>query len=260
MYTRLTKDQTESYLARLAYDGPRRADFDVLARLMNRHSLSIPFENFDVCFLHREPELTVEALFDKFILRRRGGYCFELNGLFAKLLESLGFEIRRCAARIVHGDALPPPAHELLIVRLGEKDYFCDVGFGGPVPLAPIELRYDVPLECISGNRYRFEKRGRLTAVQILGQVGFSDFMLFDETPCDPVDFLPLNAFCAFSPKQPFIHRPMAWLRTPDGKISLDWNVLRIKKGPEMTERVLSSPEEISSAICEYFGISIDQM
>ena len=260
MYARLSTEQTSLYLSRIGYCGPRRADVDVLAELMNLHTLHIPFENFDVCFLRREPELTLEALFDKLILRRRGGYCFELNGLFTYLLESMGFEVRRCAARIVHGPALPPPAHEMLIVCTGGKEYFCDVGFGGPVPRIPMEMRYDAPLSCISGNTYLFEKRGRLTALQILGQDGFSDIMLFDETPCDPVDFLPLNTFCACSPKQPFVHKPMAWLRTPEGKISLDGNTLRIKEGDELAERILSTPEEVVSAISEYFGIDVGHL
>lgn len=259
MYAALSQEQKEKYLSRIGYTGPCIPTYDVLAQLMDRHCSSIPFENLDVYYFHNEPGLTLDELFSKLILHRRGGYCFELNGLFSKLLKALGYDVSACVARIVTGDAFPTPCHETLIVTIDEKRYFCDVGFGGPVPRIPLEIRYDEDLFCISGKKYRFEKQGQFTSLHVLEESGFRKMMLFDETPVDPVDFLPLNAFCAYSPKQPFIHKAMVWIKTPDGRTSLDGNVLRISNAQGTTERILSTFEETSSALIEHFGLDVNR-
>src|SRR5689334_22686545 len=89
----------DSYLARIGYDGPRAPTLPVLRALTAAHTQAIPFENLDV-LLGRRIDLAIDAVFDKLVRRRRGGYCFEQNGLLLQVLQALGFEARPVSARV----------------------------------------------------------------------------------------------------------------------------------------------------------------
>ena len=79
----------DDYLARVGYHGPRAPTLALLSELTAAHTQSIPFENLDV-LLGRRIELGIDAVFDKLVRQRRGGYCFEQNGLFLHVLTALG--------------------------------------------------------------------------------------------------------------------------------------------------------------------------
>lgn len=243
----------DAYLSRIGFSGEIKNDGETLGRLMRAHMQSVPFENLEVYYDKREPQLSTEALFDKIVSNRRGGYCFELNGLFSRLLSSLGFSVSLFAARVVKGGFLSPPSHEVLCVEAEGKRFFCDVGFGGPVPSSPIELTYGKKLRCAEGRCYRFEKREEDTALQLLRNEEISDILIFSETPLDAVDFVPLNAFCAYSPLEPFIHKPMVWKREGEKRLSIDGEIFRDGE----TETKITSREELESLLRERFGMKI---
>src|SRR5467141_2221875 len=90
---------TEAYLERIGYRGPTRPSLNVLRGLHRRHLLSIPFENLDIQ-LHRPIILSEAAFHDKIIKHHHGGFCYELNGLFANLLEEMGFKVSMLSARV----------------------------------------------------------------------------------------------------------------------------------------------------------------
>ena len=120
---------TGEYLSRIGFSGVIGNDVETLGRLMRAHMQRVPFENLEVFFEKREPNLSTAALFEKIVTNRRGGYCFELNGLFSRLLSSLGFSVSLFFARVVKGGFLSPPSHEVLCIEAEGKRYFCDVGF-----------------------------------------------------------------------------------------------------------------------------------
>src|SRR5438046_8483502 len=113
----------------MGYAGPREPGFETLAALHRAHMLSVPFENLDI-HLGRRLVLDREANFEKIVVRRRGGWCYELNGLFGLLLEELGFAVTLLGSRVddSHG-AGSDLAHLLLRVDI-EQPWICDVGFG----------------------------------------------------------------------------------------------------------------------------------
>ena len=120
------------YLTRIGFSGNPEVSLKCLAELMACHQLTVPFENLDV-FMKRKKVLKVEILFERIIEERRGGLCFELNGLFSWLLEELGFSVRRVSAsyfnpkkKEFHGMF----NHMALVVTLGEQEYLTDVGWG----------------------------------------------------------------------------------------------------------------------------------
>src|SRR5215207_9436793 len=121
---------TTAYLKRIDYRGPLAPTAATLRRLQVAHLLSVPFENLSI---HAgEPiVLDEDALFDKIVVRRRGGFCYELNGLFAALLRALGFHVEMLSAGVMSqaGEFGPEFDHMALLVSLAER-WLVDVGFG----------------------------------------------------------------------------------------------------------------------------------
>jgi N-hydroxyarylamine O-acetyltransferase len=122
-----------AYLGRIGYDGPRAATHAVLAEVVLRQALAIPFENIDA-YLGQRVSLDPAVVAQKLVLSGRGGWCFEQNLLLGNALRALGFEVTDLAARVVWGRAADADAartHRLLCVRIQGQQWLADVGFGG---------------------------------------------------------------------------------------------------------------------------------
>ncbi|MBQ6846540.1 MAG: arylamine N-acetyltransferase [Oscillospiraceae bacterium] len=249
-----------AYLNRIGFDGKAIPSLDCLKKLMHCHLMKVPFENLDVFHGHKEPSLEVEAMFEKIVIKRRGGYCFELNGLFSKLLEAVGFSVSSSIARIRFGrDFIPPAAHRVITVKIADKSYFCDVGFGGPVPLEPIEIAYDKVIELKGDRRYKFSREERGTTLLIEKDENFVPVLMFDDFTCDEADFIPLNAFCAYSVYEPFRKKQMLWKLTENGRCSIDGDVLRLSENGKTSEMRLATEAELRNAFEKYFGIVYEE-
>ena len=120
----------DRYLERIGFTGKPEVSLECLNAILVAHHRSVPFENIDVCDLGRRLDLSPEALFDKIVVRRRGGYCFELNGAFLYLLKALGFEVTPCYCRSIREGKLGGISHRGVLVYLGGRTYFTDVGYG----------------------------------------------------------------------------------------------------------------------------------
>jgi N-hydroxyarylamine O-acetyltransferase len=119
----------EDYLQRLGYNGDRIPNAETLRNLHHAHLLAVPFENLDI-HLGRPIVLDEKSLYEKIVRRRRGGFCYEANGLFAALLRELGFNVALLSARVMDGGKLGPEFdHLTLLVQLEER-WLADVGFG----------------------------------------------------------------------------------------------------------------------------------
>ena len=134
----------EAYLQRINYDGEITPTLDQLKALHHAQLYTIPFENFDI-LLGRGINLEHRALFNKLVHKRRGGYCFELNGLFLMALKAFGFDARPLLGR-VHITGTPTGrGHQIELVTLQGRQWIADVGFGSDTPRAPIPLELDQP-------------------------------------------------------------------------------------------------------------------
>jgi N-hydroxyarylamine O-acetyltransferase len=131
----------DAYFERIGYSGPGESTFDVLASLIAHQAASIPFEAIDV-LLGKGIDIAPDAIFDKLVVRQRGGYCFEQNGLLRRALTAIGFEVEPFIARTLWmrpADAPPlAPTHMALRVRIDGRDYLTDTGFGNGTPTAPL--------------------------------------------------------------------------------------------------------------------------
>jgi len=135
-----------AYFDRIGYRGPRAATLPVLEALMAAHVQAIPFENLDVV-RGAGVDVGTEAVFDKLVRRRRGGYCFEQNGLLRAALVQIGFRVTGLAARVmwnVPDGVATARGHMLLKVDIDGQPYIADVGFGGLTLTAPLRLAPDV--------------------------------------------------------------------------------------------------------------------
>ena len=127
----LSSAQVAQYLQRIGVRGPVTPNLETLVRLHAAHLVSVPFENLDIVPARRPIDLEIGALFDKIVSRRRGGFCYELNLLFATLLRSIGFPVRILSARVrcANGGFGPEFDHMTLLVELDELR-LADVGYG----------------------------------------------------------------------------------------------------------------------------------
>lgn len=154
------------YLERIGHGWNVRPDLETLRSLHRAHVTSIPFEGLDAQ-LGIVPSLDPSAIFTKLIEQPRGGWCYEMNGLFGAALEAIGFEVTRlsCAVMRVEGDDTRLGTHLALLVEC-DGPWLCDVGFGGsllePLPLAAVarlDAPYTVSLEPTPDGYWRFTQR-----------------------------------------------------------------------------------------------------
>lgn len=158
-----------AYFDRIGYSGRRAPDLATLDSLMRAHIAAVPFENLDVQLGNRVT-IDIPSVFAKLVGRRRGGWCYENNGLFGWALGELGFEVRRVSAgvlRSARGDSALGN-HLALIVTIEDKPWLVDVGFGGtqaaPIPLAgsdTVHAPFALTLGQLDDGYWRLEERYR---------------------------------------------------------------------------------------------------
>jgi N-hydroxyarylamine O-acetyltransferase len=156
----VSEENVAAYLERLGFAERPKPTLESLARLQLAHVLAIPFENLDIA-AGTPISLELEAIFEKVVRRRRGGFCYELNGLFAWLLEELGFQVTLLQGRTVngvHGELGPMFDHLVLRVDLDEP-WLSDVGWG-ETSRAPLPLRHGAEHTDALIGTYRLRRRG----------------------------------------------------------------------------------------------------
>ena len=160
--------EVQKYLDRIGFQGNVEISLACLTKLQHFHQLCVPFENLDV-FTNRKKKLIVEDLYEQIVGQHRGGWCHELNGLFAWLLKSLGFDVKMLSANYFDPDKGKFKGefdHMTLMVRLGGQDYLTDVGFGNiHQPYQPIRMT-EGAIHLQPGGEYRLSRTGVFWCVQ----------------------------------------------------------------------------------------------
>jgi len=247
---------TAAYLKRIGLDHEPERDLDGLITLVRAHQQNIPFENYELCEEGGEIDIGIEHVFEKVVLRGRGGYCFELNGLFCALLDTLGFEVFPVLARIFGPFDHPAPLHRGTVITIEGKKYFADVGFGGPMPAGAILLADGAVTEAPNGT-YRFDALPKHQWLLSRIEDGKWVRMLsFPGHPADLTDFVTPNYYCSNCPTSYFRSVRIANLYTPDGFISLRDGELKIVSADGEQTRSISGNEEFD-VLREYFSINL---
>jgi N-hydroxyarylamine O-acetyltransferase len=236
-----------AYLNRIGLHDTPRADLDGLTQLHEAHVASIPFENLDI-LLGRGIHLDLDSLRAKLVDGRRGGYCFEQNTLFATILSSLGFEVATLEARVrVNATAVRPRTHMVLGVRLRDRDYLADVGFGGEGPIHPVPMDGTETI-ALAGLRYRVISDGDLHVLQMQGAMQLDrwiDQYAFFQQAVHAVDFEMANWFTSTYPQSPFVRTLTAQRSTREARWVLRYPSLTTIRAPESITREIGRHELI---------------
>jgi N-hydroxyarylamine O-acetyltransferase len=249
----------DAYLARVGYDGPRASTLAVLHDLTAAHTQSIPFENLDV-LLGRPIELEIDAVFDKLVRQRRGGYCFEQNGLFLHALTALGFEARPLSARVRIDrprDYTPPRTHMFLRVELDGASWLTDVGVGALSLTAPLRFTDGAAVQETPHEPRRLVREGDLWFHQARLGDAWTDVYEFTGEDMPPIDREVANWFTSAHPESHFRGRLMVARAAPDGRrITLLNDELKLRdRDGRVERRVLESRQALLAALAEHFGL-----
>jgi N-hydroxyarylamine O-acetyltransferase len=247
--------ETDAYLARIGYDGPRDPTAETLRQLHRAHMLAVPFENLDI-HLGRPIELSLPAFYDKIVRHRRGGFCYELNGLFAWLLERLGFKVVLHSARVYDGGRPGPEFdHLVLLIETGDR-LIADVGFGDSF-LDP--LRLDSCAEVLQhGSAYRLQQRPDSDRVlERRKESAWEPQYVFSLTPRTLAEFSAMCRFQQTSPESHFTRNVICSLATADGRVTLTNRRLIVTTGGRREERPVVNEEEYRRLLTSHFDIDL---
>ena len=247
-----------AYLKRINYDGPLDPSLETLRDLHLSHLLSVPFENLDI-HLRRPIVLEDAALFDKIVERRRGGFCYELNGLFCWLLRELGFAADKLSAGVANkeGGFDPYFDHMALLVHL-KRPWLADVGFGDSF-LQPLMLDEPGDQTDESGV-YRIERSGdELILMQRSEHDSGKPQYRFMLQPYEYADYAEMCLFHQTSPESPFTKGQVCTLATEDGRITLRNMRLITTAGRDKQERSIADEKERRAVLRDLFGIELEE-
>jgi len=236
------------YLSRIGYTGEVRPDLTTLTRLMQQQLRSIPFENTEVQ-AGRIPSMVPEDIVEKIINRQRGGYCYEVNGVFAMALTAIGFEWYFAGARSMLYPTRRPKTHMVLIVRCEGRDYLCDCGFGGYALRSPMEIGVGEAVQ--DGDRYRLELIDGEYVLGALVQGEWQRLYGFALQNQEWIEFTLANYFNATSPDMVFTQKKLAIMQTSHGRKILVDNELKLIEEGKMEKLEV----DYASALKEYFGL-----
>jgi N-hydroxyarylamine O-acetyltransferase len=244
-----------AYLQRINYAGPLAPTVETLRLLQEAHLLAVPFENLSI---HSGEPIVLEdnALFEKIVDRRRGGFCYELNGLFAALLRALGFEVAMLSAQVANAEGVfgPDFDHMVLMVTLDDR-WLVDVGFGDSF-LEPLLL--DERGEQVQGGRaYRIDREG---AEFILRQRPSGETWKtqhrFTLKPYQYSDYVGMCRYHQTSPQSHFTRARICSRATPAGRVTLsDMRFITTTADGHRREQLPANEEEYATMRREHFGI-----
>lgn len=247
----------DAYLTRIGATRPTALDAENLAQLHRAHLLTVPFENLD---LHRESRppllLDEDSLFEKIVTTRRGGYCYEVNHLFAIALAELGFKVSLLSARpkVSTGNYAPEFDHLCLLVELDEP-WLADVGFGDlflrPLRLNERDRQADGSLE------YRIDPQVQDHWMLLRTDEAGSwwEQYLFHLQPRQIEEFEERNRFHQTSPASHFTRHPVVTQATQEGRITLTGQLLVTTKGLEQKTETIRDRDHRFSILQEIFGL-----
>lgn len=250
----------DHYLRRIGLgEGLPAADAEGLCLLQGAQMRSLTFENIDP-LLGRVPDLEPAALWRKLVEGGRGGYCFELNGLFAQALDAFGFPARPILARVRMGAPTGGPrSHHAFIVTTDDGEYLADTGFGGPAPAAPLRIVHDLE-QTVGGAHFRIRRdleSGEELLERLTGE-GWLSLYGFDRAPVAPPDYQAANFLTARWDKSQFPRTLMMTRLTPGGRVSLRNRDLRMLENAAAEEREIASEADLAAILRGPFGLTLE--
>lgn len=243
------------YLQRINYTGLINPTIEVLKQLQYAHLMSVPFENLDI---QNHIKIDLNNLFNKIVTKKRGGFCYELNGLFYQLLKEIGFTVKMVSARVYSGNNVYSREfdHMALIVKINNDDYLVDVGFG-EFALHPIKIRLKKDTIDPEGifrigtfnKEYKVVKKKK-------AKEGFIPEYIFSEKERRIEEFNDMCNYHQTNKESHFMKKKICSLPVKNGRITLTGDTLKIAEKGEVKTRQLNE-QQIEEALWYYFGIKL---
>ena len=262
----------KAYLRRIGlYEAP------TLRYLQEQHLKTVPYENLDI--IRNIPiSLKTEDLYEKIVTRRRGGYCFELNGLFAWLLRGLGYKVEEHLARYLRNEQLdlrneqldlrneqlesgvPMQKHRVLRVRVKDMDYICDVGMGAVTPMKPLPMVFGQIIEQ-KEERYKLEREmlfgNALNVLYEWKKNKWSRIYSFSDEKSHAIDFVMPSFYCENHPGSFFRKMDMVHMFTEEGRKTVAGRELRVYTSHGMKSILPGSEGMYRDQLKQHFGIDL---
>lgn len=248
----------EKYLARIGMDRTGVvADIAGLKMLQRQHLLNVPFENLDIHW-RRPIRVDIGAFYQKIVVENRGGFCYELNGLFNELLRELGFVTRLLSARVAtpDGSFTPEYDHAAILVIFGEMQYIADVGFGAfsAEPLQFIaEVEQDDPAGTFMVRRHDME----YFEVAKQEDSGWKSEYIFKPLGHDLSEFADRCEWQQVSPDSHFTKGRLCSLMTVNGRKTLTDDKFILTEGNNKSEIPIVGEDEFETVLFTQFGITV---
>ena len=244
----------ETYLRRIGYNGPRKPSAGTLRDLHRQHLFTVPFENLDIA-LGVPIRLDLESLFDKIVTRKRGGFCYELNGLFCELLKGLGFHVEMLSARVRSADGRFSQEFDHMLLKLMlEESWIADVGFGDssldPVPMRPADAEAGAPQFAV------MPANGPWDLVRRQSNSSYLPEYRFTEVPRRLSDFAEMCHYHQTSPDSHFTQNRVCTKALPNGRITISGMRLIETRDGVRRESALNGKEALQSRLSQQFGIT----
>src|SRR5215831_10891850 len=228
----------EQYLKRIGFADQVAVTYEALSKLQTAHLQTVPFENLDI---QNQVKIDLTNLFDKIVIRRRGGFCYELNGLFYQLLLQIGFTVKMVSARVYRSkdDYSPEFDHMALIAEINSDHYLVDVGFG-EFALHPIRIEINSETSDPRGI-FKIERFDDFyKAVEKKSADGkFVPEYIFSEKERRIEEFYEMCNYNETNPASHFVQNSVCSLPTTNGRITLSGNKLKITEDGAISERTL---------------------
>jgi len=240
-------------------NGDYSPSLENLQTIMLAHIMTVPYETLDSSDYKRHVDFFPEHLFEKFVLNRRGGYCFEINGFFMSILQGLGYDCFALSGRLLFGRPVYNlMSHRTTVVNLGGKRYLCDVGYGAGCAEGPVDI--DEPgIQNIQGSLFSIRHHpdgqfGDITLVKHSADGTESDFYTVYLKPHTVLEFIAPNALTQQS------DRRVCRLRTETGSIAVDGTIFRRKVNGETFEEEITSYPQLYKILTEEFNMIVPRI
>lgn len=251
------KFDREAYLQRINYTKEVNVTIECLKDIHYAQLFTIPFENFDI-FLSRAIGLEPKKLVHKLVQNKRGGYCYELNGLFLMALQSFGFDARALLAR-VHITGTPTGrGHQLSLITFQENQWIADVGFGSNTPRGPIPLILNKPTTNYGQTVRLVDTQHYGIMLQMRNGAIWEDLYSFDLGYVCPGDIEYGNYYNSTSPNSFFVIARVAALPVKDGVITLLNSTIKKTFGDQEIQIQLEEDRQYIESLESYFGIELN--
>ena len=247
----------QAYFDRIGFTGRARVDLATLRALHRLHLRAIPYENLDVQ-MGKPASLDAQAAFDKLVHQRRGGWCYEMNGVLAAVLRDIGFSVTVMAGAVMRGERGPSSHANHMVLRVDlDRPYIADVGFGdallepAPMEMGPYHCAgFDFSLETLEDGWLRFHNHP-------LGGAAYYDFR---NAPADHEQMAAVCRWLSTSPDSVFTQTAFAFRHTADGVRVLRGRTINQVRPGQRTTEFIDSADEFSSILRADFDLDVPEV